>query len=513
MRGPQEGPPSYEEQTMDPHVVVSPSPEDGEKDFPALPLASGCGTRSKPLPLNPQGGSTMAEADVLDYTSVAEKLAVDAAAAEATAETAATDTDKSAGRPSGALKESFRRLVVLPGFREDRRGGMKQRVDGDESLKPEEDVSQTASLRPYGTDGGLPETKVFEGLGLPSSLPPAPELQPTLAAGRFTSQRAGTPASTVALRNRLRERWFRLEAMKKAERQREAAERSLMGAEDGESIDREVAHGRRRVADLVEARRDSGGRFEHKDYENASSKEDSEGEGKSSCDNDDNEGILGSPHTTLDDLLQRPDGTTAGNREANIIDTVQVVCSRTSGDSNPPTRDAKPMSAAGAAAVRRAQAAAASTADADASISMPSRPVSDEPLKVASTPSDNGKQMAEWCVADLTDASPCGDEGCNGDSDFLERGDGDDVPLMTRDPVHTACEAGLAGLLNDLLVRTGGRAADGKDKVRSARSRARFGFIISHLPRSLRLPYWFQRIVDATHELAGYSSPSEQTYI
>ncbi len=47
--------------------------------------------------------------------------------------------------------------------------------------------------------------------------------------------------------------------------------------------------------------------------------------------------------------------------------------------------------------------------------------------------------------------------------------------------VHAACEAGMAGILNDLLVRSGGRAADGKDKVRGQRKQEALSEKDSHV--------------------------------
>lgn len=482
-RDPRGAPTSGGEQTSGPSVEVLPIPEEEEEDFPALPLASGSETRAKALlPQKPPEELLVAKMDALNYASVAEKLSVNAAAVPP-----GTDDVKSSEQRSVAADESFRQLIVLRGFREDRRSGTTRDLDGGRSSEPEgEGLHPASSLQPSGTKGDLTDKNMVEIIASSSPQPPAPAPQPTLATGSFTSRRSGASAAIAALRSRLRERWFRLEAMRKAERQRVVDERSQMATEDRESMDREVAHGRRsressasgprhRIVDLVED-----GRGEEKsepEDDSASSQEDIERGDVRSRGDDDAAGAVGSPCAASDALSAFPlrlGDTVDGNLEASSIRTVAE--SKDSENLISAAWDAKPLSAAGAAAVRRAEgatftaAAMAEIGAVDASATSPLRPVSHRPLKLADSAGDNGEDAKKWPVPGGSYASPCDEDHGNSDADFLQGGSGGggSQELFARDGMHAACESDIAWILNDLLVRTGGRAADGKDKVRTS---------------------------------------------
>ncbi|CAN0538830.1 unnamed protein product, partial [Ectocarpus sp. 12 AP-2014] len=73
---------------------------------------------------------------------------------------------------------------------------------------------------------------------------------------------------------------------------------------------------------------------------------------------------------------------------------------------------------------------------------------------------------------EAAEPASCRPETTKVGSELSEEGGGRDscggggLPAVTGEHVYAACQAGMAGLLNDLLVRSGGRAADGKDKLR-----------------------------------------------
>lgn len=487
------------EQTSGPCVEVPPIPEEEEEDFPALPLASGPETRAKPLlPQKPSEDLPVTKTDALNYASVAEKLSVNAAAAAPE-----TDGVKSSGQRSGAADECFRRLIVLRGFREDRRSGTTRDLDGGKSSEPEgKGLHPASSLQPSGTKGDLTD-KMGEIIAPYSPQLPAPAPQPTLATGNFMSRRSGATAAIAALRSRLRERWFRLEAMRKAERQRVVDERSLMAAEDRESMDREVAHGRRtresgaigprhRVVGLVEDGRGSEEKSEPEDSDSASSQKDIERGDVRSHGDDDAAGAVGFPCAASGAPSAFPlrlDETVGGNLEASSIRTVAE--RKDSENFISAARDAKPLSAAGAAAVRRAETAtftAASNGAADASAISPSRP-----LKLVDSVGDSGQDSGKWRAPSGLYAPPCDEDNGNSDVDFLlgGSGGGGSQELFARDQIHAACASDMAGILNELLVRSGGtsRAADGKDKVWTSIQANTLRFVFS-LSCSYRLqPY------------------------
>lgn len=455
------------EQTSGPCAEVPPIPEEEEEDFPVLSLASGSETRPKPLlPQKPPEELLVTKTDALNYAHVAGKLSVNAASTAPE-----TDGVNSSGQRSGTVDECFRRLIVLRGFRDDRRSGTTRDLDGDKSSELEgKGLHSASSLQPSGTKGVLLDNMVkITAPYLPQ--PPAPVPQPTtLATGSFMSRRSGATAAIAALRSRLRERWFRLEAMRKAERQRVVEERSLMAVEDRESMDREVAHGRRtresdaigprhRVIDLVD---------EPEDNDSANSQKDIERGDVRSRGDDDTVGTVDFPCAASGAPSAFPlrlDDTVGENIEASSIGTVAE--SKDSERNISAFWDTKPLSAAGAAAVRRAEATiftAASIGAADASAISPSRP-----LKLADSVGENGQNAGKGRVPSGLYAPPYDEDIGNSDVDFLLGGSGrgGSRELFSRDRKHAACESDMAWVLNDLLVRSGGtsRTADGKDKV------------------------------------------------
>ncbi|CAM9366197.1 unnamed protein product, partial [Ectocarpus fasciculatus] len=400
---------------------------DGEA-FPALPPASGY--RNKPGetlgPLQPPSGVAAAAGPVgLDYSSLADRLATEAAAAA-----------KAAAGSSGAtaVKDDFSRLSVLPNFGGGRGG----------EAKPSSAILPTSSdLRVL--EGSSPGSMCSDGDGsrgisaLPSQSPklPSPPSRQTVAANNATRRAS---AETAALRARLRDRWFRLEAARKAQRQREAAERALMAAEDCATLGS--------AASVLGWNAGDGNHSSAEEGMRSGADEDRDGGGEQDRrDLSANAAMASSTSETL--LLGTRETSTSAVRDASV-------------SSIPP----RTVSASGMAAIKRSEAAlvVVGTATPPRGTDTSSRLNQDECSRGISATAD----------AELNDAagSPsCRPENTKVDSELSEGDGGSEsccggFPAVTGEHVNAACQAGMAGLLNDLLVRSGGRAADGKDKLR-----------------------------------------------
>lgn len=470
--------------------LLSSTVEDDEEreekeDFPALPPAGGhriaplvrSSPSSHPLPPPPPPleASAAGASSALDYSSLTDRLAAEAAAAEAA---------KSAGPGSGPPGENFLHLSVLPGF--GYRPGDKSTLRGNNSGSAEfpdshSQVVQTPAPRPTGAgDGGEVSLRTFSSTPL---RPPSPPRRPTLAASTANKRRVGAAAATVALRARLRERWFRLEAVRKAQRQREAAERGHMAAEDNKPTDRrhhEDGQGRQGGHTGEE----SHGVEASQRLKSRAQGSDSVDDCSSSCDSSDSGGGGG--------------GGDGGNEGAGDIDTAaeersNSVCLSLASPTTPPERSTtaasvgcgperydprkssvsdarifsgssgapRAISVAGIAAIRRSELAAAASVHQS---SVPTENIATRP----GTP-------VEATIGDITGSASLHDKLSEAGGGLLEREasgygssgscGGSDGPSAPGERAHAACEAGMAGLLNDILVRSGGRAADGKDKV------------------------------------------------
>ncbi|CAM9579531.1 unnamed protein product, partial [Laminaria digitata] len=410
--------------------------EEEEEDFPALPPASGRRTAplapsssssSHPLPPPPPLEASAAAAGAasnLDYSSLTERLTAEAAAAAAEA------SAKSGGPGNGPPKESFLSLSVLPGFGEGL--GDKSTLRGINGKAPEPPdsgsrVVHTPAPRPGAAENGGEVSARTLSLTASVLRPPSPPRRPTLAAPTTTDKRrvgSGAAAATVALRARLRERWFRLEAVRKAQRQREVSERGHLGSVDGcsSSCDSSGA--------------DGGG----------------DGGGDSGGDGD------------------------GGNKGTGDVDTAtdgrsNSVCVSMASTTTPPERSTtaascgpetpRSISVAGIAAIRRFElAAAASVHESVPTENIATRPNPTVEAKIgditgSASGHDKRTETGGGCLEG--DASGYGSSGSCG---------GSGGPSAPGERAHAACEAGMAGLLNDILVRSGGRAADGKDKLR-----------------------------------------------
>lgn len=392
--------------------IFTPSLEEGEPEeaFPALPHSTGH-RESSGRPPTPSGSTT--GLDRPDYSTLAERLAAEAAAAAA----AETSSPRAEGRSAGG---SLSRLSVLPGFGDGRRSD--QRLRGSNSdAHPGMDDSPMSELSSKKLSGA--EEKHGDG-PLAQSLPPTSRSNVAdHMAG--TKRRTAAVAETAALRARLRERWFRLEAARKAQRQRESAERGTMAAEDAN-----VNGGDGVCADP------SG---DVDDSESSGGDRDSSGD----------RGAVSSSSEPHDRPPQDPGGSlcVATANEAHSIADVS-------------TAESRAVPASGVAAMRRAEAAAASSAatptTGSTALSGPSEAgVVNQCLPQATLLPENTN--ASVIATGLDDARELRDEG------------GDGGVVHPEERVHAACEAGKAGVLIDLLVRSGGRAADGKDKVRGQR--------------------------------------------
>ncbi|CAM9211740.1 unnamed protein product, partial [Hapterophycus canaliculatus] len=310
----------------------------------------------------------------------------------------------------------FLRLSVLPSFGGGQRAGARHHDANSTTPLEPLDLQKTAICA--SAIAGSPDNVREEALEGARSLPPPPS-QSTLA-DCTTSRKmsGGASVETVALRARLRERWFRLEATRKAQRQREAVERELMAAEDGALSSGD--NKRKSNAGLTRG------------HQNMSDQ-------STDVDND--------------------DSSAENNTDISSKDAAGANAVRGAGRS-------REVSAAGLAAMRRSKAADAASIEME-SASKPSAPSSDEQGISVSL---NTEELEE---TDPAASPPCNDGSAksvsvNPEEDVRHGGCGGVVVVVLGEGerVQAACEAGKAGLLNDLLVRSAGRAADGKDKLR-----------------------------------------------
>lgn len=438
--------------------------EDQEESFPALPHASGKNQApgEAPLTLSLPLGSATAGAVGLNYSSLAGRLAAEAAAAAAATEAAA----KESSRGSGKAGESFSRLSVLHSFGGGRGAEARLRDASDTPPQKSPDAQIPATFS--AAIASPPDNVLEETLEQASSLllTPAPS-QATLA-DHPTNRRlsAGASVETVALRARLRERWFRLEATRKAQRQREAVERELMAAEDVAVS----SGGRRRGGSAAltkghEALGDQPGGDGSRDSSDGG--HDSEEDGmSSSAGGADDQGRPPSPLASSVDASAVPRAGAAADRSIPVSSTTGVFCKTENGASAGRGQDqSREVSAAGLAAIRRSKAANAASTEAE-SVARPSAssPVRQDLSVDVDTKELGGvNQRASPSCQDENERSlpvPSKGDACSSGGDSVV-----DAILGEGQRVHAACEAGMAGLLNDLLVRSAGRAADGKDKV------------------------------------------------
>ena len=400
------------ERTPSPILTLSREEGGHEEAFPALPQSTGHRETSE-MPSPPLPPVTTTGLGRLDYSTLAERLAAEAALAA----TAAAAADTSSSEPQArAVGESPLRLSILPGFGDGRRD--KNRDQGTSTDNPSGvDASPTLELSSPKLEGA--EAECVDG-SLPKSLPPTPPPNPADQNAGIT-RRAGTVSETVALRARLRERWFRLEAARKAQRQRELAERGMMAMDDVNVI----------VGDGINLE-PSG---------DVDGSESSEGDRDSSGDS----GTISNRGEARDQTLLQ---VLHGSPRTTTTQAFSVVAFSPA--------EPRAASAPNISAMRLSEAAAASTAATPTTEPTPLSGLSEarvahEELPRPSTP----EKMNASVVATSLDGTP----GLY---------DADDAGMVCpEERVHAACEAGKAGVLNDLLVRSAGRVADGRDKVRA----------------------------------------------
>lgn len=485
-------------------LTVLPNPDEKREEennaFPALPIVAKC-RESPPVPLlSFDAPEERPAAASLNYSSLTEKLAAEAAAAARAARRLST-SPKEVATEDG----DFLRLSVLPAFGKDRQEAKESRRDNSNSVEHLDslveshralkfDVSRPTGVIDYDGTGSTRELPSLSPLEL--SLPPPPP-QATLAvlSGKDRQRQcAATVAATVALRARLRERWFRLEAARKVERHREAAERGLMAREDRfacshptysrdggcgrgycEKID---SSGRRRQQDRLMCRHSVG---LVDGFGTCDARGLSDDAGIDSISGDDNDSSIGGPSRSP--VRASPAGSTtsmvvqAAADETALVelrsDTKSASCSSDSDNDGTgsstesaqaskisPSQERRPLSAPGTAAIRRAEAAAAAAA----AVQAPT---------VTSTLTGLDLKMMVQNIDEK--AKSTGGETLQQDKNGDDRifaiaiGTGSDVDGVSVVPkkatVDAACESGTGELLNDLFVRSGGRAADVKDKV------------------------------------------------
>lgn len=380
-----------------------------------------------------------------------------------------------AGPGSGPPGEGFLYLSVLPGFGD--RPGDKPTLGGNNNGSPEfpdsrSQVVQTPASRPTGAeDGGRVSARALSTT--PSVLqPPSPPQRPTLAASSTgEKRRVGAAAATVALRARLRERWFRLEAVRKAQRQREASERGHMAAEDDKTTGHrhpEGGQGRKGGDNGEESRgvgaqqglnsrtQDSGG---VDDCSSSCDSSDSGGGGGSGDGGNEGagdintatEGRSNSVCVSSASPTSPPEGSTAAasasfGPESHDPSKSSVSDARVfTGSSEAP----RAISVAGIAAIRRSElAAAASVHRSVPAENIATRPNTRVEAKIGDVtgPASFHNKRSEAGGGDVErEASGYCSSGSCGDS-------GESSAPGER--AHAACEAGMAGLLNDILVRS-----------------------------------------------------------
>lgn len=416
-----------------PPVLPSTLAEDGvdEEDdeaFPALPPASG--PRNTPgellAPLQPPSGVAAAAGTVgLDYSSLADRLATEAAAATKAA------TGSSGALGGTAVGDDFSRLSVLPSFGSGRGGEAKPGSTSSAILPISSDlrVLEGSSPGSMGTDGD-----VSHGISAQPSQSPKLPSPPSRQAAAANSVTRCASAETAALRARLRDRWFRLEAGRKAQRQREAVERALMTAEDCATL-----------GSAASVLAWNGGDGNHSSAE--------EGMRSGSDENHDR-------------------GEAKDRRDSSAHTALTSACSSAVRGASVSPLPPRTVSASGMAAIRRSEVALVSVSTA----TLPTGTNTSSPLNqdecsrgisaIASIPAADAE------LNGAAGPASCRPETTKVDSELSEEDGGRDscggggLPAVTGEHVYAACQAGMAGLLNDLLVRSGGRAADGKDKVR-----------------------------------------------
>lgn len=445
---------------VSPTLPLSLQESEEEKDFPALPPTGGHRQTvgEQPPPLPPVAPTELVR---LDYSSLAERLAVDGAAASLSSAVDSTEAG------------SFLRLSVLPGFGDSRVS--KARLYGTNNTPPE---CSESSTRLAGDEDGVRGTLVAQRL---SSVLPPPPPQPALGAHTSNKQkRVGAAAETLALRARLRERWFRLDATRKAQRQRESAERGRMATEDGDAIDGNESNSawtrRQRLVDRscgIDDGASAGDGRDSEEEDTSSSRDETPGQERPRSPRGSSAFTTFSPQEVA--VAETP--CPVRSNTALISGSRQAITSSSAARGLYVSSETlRAVSAAGVAAIRRSEAAG--------SVSTPtaqSRGIGDltglnlalPAYEDAPRPNSSDKMNASVVATDLAATGPT--LGCyendNADTCLSEGGGGSDsysgdISALPEDRVHAVCEAGMSGLLNGLLIRSGGRVADGKDKVR-----------------------------------------------
>lgn len=364
----------------------------------------------------------------LDYSSLAEGLAAEAAI-----------TSVSVGLPETKPSDAdYLRLSVLPCFGEREHGpeqstadGMENALDANCESEPSQNGAPGRKLKPHQRyDEG-----VLLGDVSPPPLPPPPPPTASIITLKERSSRATAASGTLG--DTLRARWFRLEAARRAERQREEAEREVMAMEDCAVSEGRVDDNARGLSEQAGIKGSHNGSDGEPEY--------------SSCESDEEENTY---------HVKDKGGAEEKSHMSVITTSASTECQVSTNDSVKSAAHASVLhsrprratiSAAGVAAIRRSQ-------QAPAEVPRPSK--TNEWSTTAS-----GTIIKQRCNDGAVDVI-CSTNVQSHEQDRDATRESNDQGLETAERIHEACQLGQAGLLNNLLVRSAGRAADERDKVR-----------------------------------------------
>lgn len=457
-------------------VDGEPVVDDKGTSFPALSSTTTGGSQQQAfLPTSPQICVSSQTTPEIAYSALVERFAAERAAEKALASV-------SDGVREGKTSDFQLRLSVLPGFGEGNPRRENQQVmdaaimTQGERGKESDDGRRRHSNPVRGTesaDGVLLSHPRSSQPPPPSrsSLPPPPP-PPTLSIVTLKEDRASTSAATSALKDRLRARWYRLEAARKADRQREGAERKLMAIEDcyvskGVVDDQRGIRRHNNGDGEVDAQRGWGQRGigqggSHRVREvDETSNYDSSGEEKNSGDDDnsaeDDEKSLVPAAAMFAYNKEQFTTSSSTNTDANMAASHVVLHT-----------GQKAISAAGTAAIRRSQQAtddlAPSAYNTEATAKNPTvvGVGSDANLPSATSNGVNGQQGSshERRDSDLHEYDPQDELECDAVSATVAQ------ESVVTERVQAECQSRQAGSLSD-LVRPLGGGADYRDKVRS----------------------------------------------
>lgn len=475
-------------------TFVPSTEQEGDEEFPPLSTTAktddrdqGPSISSKPprenLPQNTQG---------LVYSSLRDRLALEAEAAVM----AAVAVSSGGGETKSSSYQL--RLKVLPGFgkNRDERAGLQDCYGRSTGVPNElvgrgegDDWRDFAAIQQLMLARSITSGESFLQIS-PVSPPSAPS-PPTGTVVTLKERRPYSATLSPPLRERLRQRWFRLEALKKAELQREAIERELMGVEDRVAeVEGDIGRGTsdRGVGSSWVRRLQSGGRpgAEQTNGGEASSSsgdggdaKDRSSEGDDLADSDCEGGLPVAATTGPSHKGGELVNAKAGPRQQNMVfATSPLVPAYEAIGTRIPSR---PMSASGAAAIRRSQAEAESRSQGMiASVALTAGPPSDFASAAPGTTGKTNKTSQAWSFSEEEVGARKGDHREPplqvNDSAAVQDGSLTRVITVEEDDgglqagitthIHAVCEAGLARELNELLVRSFGRAADERDEVR-----------------------------------------------